>query len=73
MPLNDTHYVFDGFAHRRYDPERDDWMNHLPNPANYACVMQAQSVLALFAELQMVQKENWKLLKENERLRKLLP
>lgn len=62
--LDSPRYVFDGFAYRPYSTQLDGWRDEQPLPSQFPCVLQAQSVLDLFAELCTARRELWQLRKE---------
>ena len=70
--LTDSDYIFDGFAHRNFNPSIDGWRNELPDVMDYPSVRIAMDIIALFDELQAAKRRIWELEKEVEMLKPLV-
>lgn len=62
--LTDRDSIFDGFAHRNFDPKFDGWMNELPSIQDYPSVRNAMDVIAMFEELKTARRRIWELEQE---------
>lgn len=70
-PLDEDDYIFDGFCHRRFDPDMDGWRNAMSKPHHYPAVVNAYETLKLFEDLQEAQLRIWELEREIERMKPL--
>jgi hypothetical protein len=59
--LDEHDHIFDGFAHRNFNPSTDGWRNALPDMADYQSVKNARDVLCLFDELCAAKQKIWEL------------
>lgn len=62
--LNKNDYIFDGFAHRGFDPTTDGWMNRIPNVEDFLSVRVATDILTLFDHLCDAKRKIWHLEQE---------
>ena len=62
--LTENDHIFDGFAHRNFDPKFDGWRNEIPDGRDYRCVQNARDTLALFDELCAAKRRIWELEQE---------
>jgi len=59
--LDETNYLFDGFAHRRFEPSIDGWRNTQIQRGEFNAVEMAQSILSMADEINRLRRENWEL------------
>lgn len=59
--LKEGDHLFDGFAHRPFDPNFDGWMNELPDPEDFPSVRMAEDILRLYERVARLTRENWDL------------
>ena len=62
--LTEDDYIFDGFAHRKFDPGYDGWRNELPEPGLYPSLQMAQDIVSMFNELSAARRKIWELEQE---------
>ena len=62
--LTEHDHIFDGFAHRNFDPQFDGWLNELPEPAQYPSLQMARDIVAMFDELSAAHRKIWDLEQE---------
>jgi hypothetical protein len=62
--LTEHDHIFDGFAHRNFNPQFDGWRNELPDPALYPSLQMAQDIVAMFDELSEARRKIWHLEQE---------
>lgn len=62
--LDESDYLFDGFAHRPFNEKMDGWRNALPDAADYPSVTAAMDTLAMFEELKSARRQIWELKQE---------
>lgn len=68
-PLTEQDYLFDGFAHRPFNPSIDGWMNAQTSERTYPVVDMARQVLEMMGRIQELERENWRLKRDLERER----
>ena len=64
MKLTKHDHIFDGFAHRNFNEERDGWRNEIPAAEDYPSVLAARDTVALFNELVCAKRRIWELEQE---------
>lgn len=62
--LTEQDHIFDGFAHRNFDPSIDGWRNELPDVNDYPSVRNAMDTIAMFEELRAAKRRIWELEQE---------
>lgn len=64
QPLTERDYIFDGFAHRNFDPSIDGWRNELPDVNDYPSVLNARDTIDMFEDLLYAKRRIWELEQE---------
>jgi hypothetical protein len=62
--LTEQDHIFDGFAHRNFEPGLDGWRNELPDVNDYPSVRNAMDTIAMFEELRAAKRRIWELEQE---------
>jgi hypothetical protein len=64
QPLTAQDHIFDGFAHRNFEPRIDGWRNELPDVKDYPSVRNAMNTIAMFEDLCDAKRRIWELEQE---------
>lgn len=59
--MSHSEYIFDGYAHRRYQEELDGWRNKIPKASDYPVMSIVSDINRLFNDLCEAKAKIWEL------------